>query len=78
MEKLFSFVLAIILFFCPLAIQSKEIPGESSLDPISDDAIRYLQGEEMYQGSFSWQGNKLSSKFNYDKIKKKKRLIKTH
>ena len=78
MEKLFSFVLALLLFFCPLPIQSKEVPGEFSLDPISDDAIRYLQGEEIYQGSFSWQGNKLSSKFNYDKIKKKKRLIKTH
>ena len=80
MKKLFSFVLGLLLFFCPLAVQAEDVglmPQEGmveapSLDPMSDEAIRYLQGEEMYQGTLSWQGNKASTKFNYD-MKKDKR-----
>ena len=34
-------------------------------------AINYLLGEDIYQGTLSWQGNKVSTKFNYDKPKKK-------
>ena len=37
-----------------------------SPDQMSDEAIRYLQGEDIYQGTLSWQGNKVSTKFNYD------------
>ena len=37
----------------------------------SEDALNYLLGEDMYQGTLSWQGNKVSTKFNYDKPKKK-------
>ena len=65
------------MFTCPLAAQANDvepIPQEEiieapSPDPMSNEAIRYLQGEDMYQGTLSWQGNKASSKFNYD-IKK--------
>ena len=79
MKKFFSFVLGSLLFFCPLAAQAEDVgpmPQEGivdapSLDPMSDEAIRYLQGEDMYQGTLSWQGSKASTKFNYDKPKKK-------
>ena len=80
MKKLFSFVLGLLLFFCPLAAQAEDIelmPQEeipeaaTSPDQMSDEAIRYLQGEDMYQGTLSWQGNKASTKFSYDKPKKK-------
>ena len=80
MKKFFSFVLFLLLFLCPLAAQSEDIepmPQEEivkapSPDPMSDEAIRYLQGEDMYQGTLSWQANKASTKFNYD-MKKDKR-----
>ena len=80
MKKLFSFVLGLLLFFCPLAAQGEDVgpmPQEGiveapSPDPMSDEAIRYLQGEDMNQGTLSWQGNKVSTKFNYD-MKKDKR-----
>ena len=80
MKKLFSFVLALLLFFCPLAAQGEDVgpmPQEGiveapSLDPMSNEAIRYLQGEDMYQGTLSWQGYKAYTKFNYD-MKKDKR-----
>ena len=80
MKKLFAFVLGLLLFLCPFAVQAEDIElmpqGEipeaaPSPDPMSDEAIRYLQGEDMYQGTLSWQGSKASTKFNYDKPKKK-------
>ena len=82
MKKLFSFVLGLLLFFCPLAAQAEDIelmPQEkipeaaTSPDQMSDEAIRYLQGEDMYQGTLSWKGNKASTKFNYDMKKGKDR-----
>ena len=80
MKKPFSFVLGLLLFLCPLAAQADDVelmPQEQiieapSPDPMSDEAIRYLQGQDMYQGTLSWQGNKASTKFNYD-MKKEKR-----
>ena len=36
------------------------------IDPMSEEDINYLLGEDMYQGTLSWQGNKASTKFNYD------------
>ena len=74
MKKLLSFVLVLLLFFFPLAVQAEDvelslqekIAKAPSIDPMSDEVIRYLQGEDMYQGTLSWQGNKASSKFNYE------------
>ena len=71
MKKLFSFVLVLLLFFCPIGVQAAQIAEKPSPDPISEQAIRYLQGEDMYQGTLSWQG-KASTKFNYH-MKKDKR-----
>ena len=79
MKKLFVFVFGLFLFFCPLSVQGEdvepmpqeEIAEEPSLDPMSQEAITYLLGEDIYQGTLSWQGNKASSKFNYE-VKKGK------
>jgi len=80
MKKLFAFVLGLLLFFCPFAVQAddvdlipqEEIAEAPAPESMSDEAIRYLQGEDMYQGTLSWQGNKTSTKFNYE-MKKEKR-----
>lgn len=76
MKKLLFSVLAILLFFCPLGAQAEEIAKASS--PDQEQVIRYLQEEDIYQGTLGWKGNQLSTKFNYDKVKKKKKLIETH
>ena len=71
MKILVSFVLGLLLFFCPFAVQAEGIAEAAAPESMSDEAIRYLQGEDMYQGTLSWQGSKASTKFNYDKPKKK-------
>ena len=78
MKKLFAFVLGLLLLCCPIAVQAEEIepmPQEDIVEvpapgPMSEDALNYLLSEDMYQGTLSWQGNKASTKFNYDKPKK--------
>ena len=74
MKKHFSFVLGLLLFFCPIAIQAEDVepmPHEEIVESPSEDALNYLLSEDMYQGTLAWQGNKVSAKFNYDKPKKK-------
>ena len=71
MKKLFSFVLGLLLFFCSLAVKAEERAEAPSPDPMSEEAISFLQGEDIYQGSLSWQGNKSLTKFNYDKPNRK-------
>ena len=70
MKTLVSFVLGILLFLCSLAVQAEEIADAPAPEPMSEDALNYLLSEDMYQGTLSWQGNKASTKFNYDKPKK--------
>ena len=80
MKKLFAFVCGRFLFFFPLAVQAQDVepmPQEEiaeapSIDPMSEEAINYLLGEDMYQGTLSWQGNKVSTKFNYEMKRKNK------
>ena len=74
MKKLFAFVLGLLLFCCPFAVQAEDVepmPKEEIVEVPSKDALNYLLSEDMYQGTSSWQGNKASTKFNYDKPKKK-------
>ena len=74
MKKLFSFVLGLLLSCCPITVQAEEVelmPQEEIAEAPSDDALRYLLNEDQYQGTLSWQGNRASTKFNYDKPKKK-------
>tara|TARA_B100000965_G_scaffold31512_1_gene23343 strand:+ start:2983 stop:3192 length:210 start_codon:yes stop_codon:yes gene_type:complete len=69
MKNLFAFVLGLLFFLYPLAVQAKD--EEPVSEPTSEDALNYLLSEDMYQGTLSWQGNKASTKFNYDKIEKR-------
>jgi len=46
------------------------MPQEEIVEAPSEDALTYLLSENIYQGIFSWQGNKASTKFNYKKPKK--------
>ena len=70
---------ALLLFFSPLvALADKddltpqeEISELPSPDPMSEEAITFLLGEDMYQGTLSWKGNKVSTKYNYDMNREK-------
>ena len=69
MKKLFSFVLGILLFLCPFAVQAEEIADAPAREQMSEDSLNYLLSDDMYQGTLYWQGNKASPKFNYNKPK---------
>ena len=68
MIKLFAFVLNLLLFLFPFVVQAEQIAYVPK--PMSQDALNYLLSEDLYQGTLSWQGNKASTKFNYDRPKK--------
>ena len=78
MKKLFSFVLGLLLFLSPLAVQSEEVeimPQEEiaeapALEPMTEKQLNDLFGEEMYIGETDWRGNKVSTKRDYNKKKK--------
>ena len=79
MKKLFAFVLGLLLFFCPFAVQAEdvelmpqeEIPVAPSVDPMSEEQLNDLLGEEMYLGTLDLRGNKVDTKQDYSKKKKK-------
>ena len=79
MKKLFSFVLGLLLFFCPLLLQALEVemmPQEEiveapALEPITEKQLNDLFGEEMYLGTLDLRGNKVDTKRDYSKKKKK-------
>ena len=57
MKKLFAFVLGLLLFLCPFAVQAEDvelIPQEEIVKAPSEDALNYLLSEDMYQGTLSW------------------------
>jgi len=77
MKKLFSFVLGLLLFFCPLLLQAQEVemmPQEEiveapALEPITEKQLNDLFGEEMYLGTLDLRGNKVDTKRDYSKKK---------
>ena len=79
MKKLFSFVLGLLLFFCPLSLQAQEVemmPQEEiveapALEPITEKQLNDLFGEEMYLGTLDLRGNKVDTKRDYSNKKKK-------
>jgi len=71
MKRLISLAFSLLVFFFPIAVQAEEIAEVPTPVPMSEDALNYLLSEDMYQGTLSWQGNKASTKYNYDKPKKK-------
>ena len=77
MKKLLLFVLGLLLFFSPLAVQAEEfeiMPQEEiaeapALEPMTEKQLNDLFGEEMYIGETDWRGNKVSTKRDYSKKK---------
>ena len=73
MKKLFSFVLGLLLFFSPIAVQAEEVelmPQEEiaeapALEPMTEAEINALLGEDPYIGETNWRGNKVSTKRDY-------------
>ena len=79
MKKFFSFVLGLVLFSSLLAVQAEEVemmPQEEiaeapALEPMTEEQLNDLLGEEMYLGTLDLRGNKVDSKRDYSKKKKK-------
>ncbi|ABM75976.1 Hypothetical protein NATL1_14181 [Prochlorococcus marinus str. NATL1A] len=79
MKKLLTFVLGLLLFFFPLSLQAQEVemmPQEEiveapALEPITEKQLNDLFGEEMYLGTLDLRGNKVDTKRDYSKKKKK-------
>ena len=79
MKKLLLFVLGLLLFFSPLAVQAEEVeimPQEEiveapALEPMTEAEINALLGEDPYLGETDWRGNKVSTKrdFSMKKVK---------
>jgi len=67
------------LFYCPFAVQAddieltpqEEIAKAPALDPITEEQLNDLLGEEMYLGTLDLRGNKVDTKRDYNKKKKK-------
>ncbi len=80
MIKLFAFVISLLLVFYPLAVQAEnvevmpqeEIAETPALEPMTEKQLNDLLGEEMYLGETDWRGNKVSTKRDYNKKKKKR------
>ena len=77
MKKLFLFVLGLLLFFSPIAVQAEEVklmPQEEiaeapALEPMTEAEINSLLGEDPYIGETNWRGNKVSTKKDYSNKK---------
>ena len=77
MKKLVSFVLGLLLFFCPFAVQAEDIESKPQeeiaevplLDPITEAEINDLLGEDPYIGKTDWRGSKVFTKSDYSKKK---------
>ena len=75
MKRIFSFVLGLIIFFFPFAVQAEDvdlIPQEEiakapALDPMTEAEINALLGQDPYIGETDWRGNKVSTKRDYSK-----------
>ena len=67
MKKLFSFVLGLLLFLCPLSVQAEDVelmPQEEiaetpALETITEEQLNDLLVEEMYLGTLDLRGNKV-------------------
>ena len=76
MKKLFAFVLGLLLFFCPFAVQAEDvelIPQEEiaeAPEPMTEEQLNDLLGEEMYLGTLDLRGNKVDTKQDYSKKRK--------
>ena len=80
MKILFAFVLGLLLFLCSFAVQAEDdelIPQEEiaeapALEPMTEEQLNDLLGEEMWLGTLDLRGNKVDTKHDYSKKKKKR------
>ena len=80
MKKLFALFLGLLLFFCPFAVQAEDvelIPQEEiaeapALEPMTEEQLNDLLGEEMYLGTLDLRGNKVYAKRDYSKKNEKR------
>ena len=64
MKKIFSIVLGLLLFLCPFAVQAEDVelmPQEEiaeapALEPMTEEQLNDLLGEEMYLGTIDLRG----------------------
>ena len=76
MKKLFAFVLGLLLFFCPFAVQAEDvelIPQEEIAEapaPMTEEQLNDLLGKEMYLGTLDLRSNKVDRERDYRKKKK--------
>ena len=78
MKKPFAFVLGLLLFICPFAVQAEDIesmPQEEIsevplLDPITEAEINDLLSEDSHIGETDWRGNMVSTIRDYSNKKK--------
>ena len=67
------------MFVFPFTVQAEDIelkPQEEiaeapALEPMREEQLNDLLGEEMYLGENDWRGNKVSTNRDYSKIKNK-------
>ena len=50
----------------------EKIAEAPALEPMTEEQLNDLLGEEMYLGEIDWKGNKVSIKQNHSKKKKKR------
>ena len=70
---------SLLLFCCPFAVQAEDvelIPQEEiaeapALEPMTEEQLNDLLGEEMYLGTLDLRGNKVDTKRDYSKKKNK-------
>ena len=75
MKKLFPFVLGLLLCIYPFAVQAddvelipqKEIAEAPALEPMTEEQLNDLLGEEMYLGTLDLRGKKVDKKRVYSK-----------
>tara|TARA_X000001036_G_scaffold162474_1_gene154137 strand:+ start:513 stop:752 length:240 start_codon:yes stop_codon:yes gene_type:complete len=79
LKILFALILGLLSLLCPFAVQAddieltpqEEIAKAPALDPITEEQLNDLLGEEMYLGTLDLRGNKVDTKRDYNKKKKK-------
>ncbi len=59
MKKLVTFFLGLLLFLCPIAVQSEEMGKVPAPVPMSEDTLNYLLSEDLYQALFLGKPTKL-------------------
>ena len=77
--KTLCFCFGLLLFLFPLSVQAdddelipqEEIAEAPALEPMTEEQLNDLLGEELYLGTLDLRGKKVDSKRDYSKKKKK-------